>query len=212
MNAPLVKICGLTTIEDTLAAIEMGADWLGFNFYSESPRFLSYENALQIFQEIPSSIPKVGVFVNEERELVLDLACQLELDYLQFHGDESPEYCNAIGRDWFKACRLMEESALEHIPEYDCDFLLVDAGVNGQYGGTGEQADWDLARRSKNFGKKIILAGGLTPSNVQVAIATVQPFGVDVASGVEKKPGVKDHRKMEDFINKAKSVSLRVLS
>ncbi|MFO1519710.1 MAG: phosphoribosylanthranilate isomerase [bacterium] len=210
-NAPLVKICGLTNLEDTLAAIEMGADLLGFNFYPESPRYLAYEKAEMIFQEVPPNILKVGVFVNEDIQTVIDLACQIGLDYLQFHGDESPEYCNPIGRPWFKAIRLADENALETIPQYDCEWILIDAAGEGQYGGTGKKVDWELARRAKNMGKKILLAGGLNPENVQVAIATVQPFGVDVASGVEKKPGQKDLKKMEEFIAKAKSVNLHVV-
>jgi len=211
MPAPLVKICGLTNLEDTLAAIEFGADLLGFNFYSESPRFIPYEKAEEIFQEIPSNIQKVGVFVNEDAQTVADTACQLELDYLQFHGDESPEFCNPMGHPWFRALCLEDENALEQISQYECEWILVDASVSGHYGGSGEKANWELAKRAKNMGKKIILAGGLSPENVQVAIATVQPFGVDVASGVEKIPGKKDLKKLEEFITKAKSVSLHLL-
>ncbi len=207
----LVKICGLTNLEDTLAAIEMGADLLGFNFYSDSPRFISFEAAEKIFQEIPSNIPKVGVFVNEAYGTVVDYACQLNLDYLQFHGDETPEFCNEFGHPWFKAIRLQGEEDLEPISKLECEWILIDASVPGQYGGTGVLVDWDLAKRAKNLGKKIILAGGLKPENVQVAIATLQPFGVDVASGVEKSPGKKDFKKMEEFILKAKSVSLKAL-
>jgi phosphoribosylanthranilate isomerase len=211
-QVPLVKICGLTNLEDTLAAIEQGADLLGFNFYPESSRFIPYERAEEIFQEIPPNIPKVGVFVNEDYQTVVDAACQLELDYLQFHGDETPEFCNPMGHPWMKAFRLTDESVLETIPRYGCEWILLDAGVKGKYGGTGERADWELAKRVKNMGKKIFLAGGLTPENVQVAVATVQPFGVDVASGVESKPGKKDLRKMEEFITRAKSVPLRIVN
>jgi len=210
-DTPLVKICGLTNRDDALAAVEMGADLLGFNFYPESPRFLPYDEVESIFQEIPTNIPKVGVFVNEDLETVLDIACQFELDYLQFHGDETPELLNPIGHPWFRAIRLGEEKDLEEIPRYECEWILLDARVSGRYGGTGESVDWELARRAKNVGKKLILAGGLTPENIQRAVATVKPFGVDVASGVERKPGRKDLKKMEEFITKAKSVSVHVL-
>lgn len=207
----LVKICGLTELEDSLAAIELGADFLGFNFYSQSPRYLSYEKASKIFQEIPPNIPKVGVFVNEEYENIVDLTQFLGLDYLQFHGDESPEFCNAMGHPWFKAIRLGKDEDLQGINSYESDWVLIDAFVPGQYGGTGAKPDWELAKRVKNMGKKMFLAGGLNPENVQLAIATVQPYAVDVSSGVEAKPGKKDFKKMEDFINRAKSVHLRIV-
>lgn len=207
----LVKICGLTNLEDTLAAIDLGADFLGFNFYPQSPRYLSYEKAKKIFEEIPPNIFKVGVFVNEEYENVIDIAQLLELDYLQFHGDESPEFCNQMGHPWWKAIRLENESDIEKISQYESEWVLIDAHVQGQYGGTGQKPDWELVKRVKNLGKKIFLAGGLNPENIQLAIATVQPYAVDVASGVESKPGKKDLKKMEDFVSKAKHSHLRLL-
>ncbi len=211
MDNTLVKICGLTNLEDTLFAIDAGADYLGFNFYPQSPRYLSYEKAKRIFEEIPPSIPKVGVFVNEEPENLIDIVHLLELDYIQFHGDESPEFCNEMGHPWWKAIRLGKEEDLEDVSKYESEWILIDAHVQGQYGGTGVKPDWELAKRVKNLGKKIFLAGGLKPDNVQLAIATVQPYAVDVASGVESKPGKKDVEKMEDFVRRAKSVHLRVL-
>jgi phosphoribosylanthranilate isomerase len=211
MNTTLVKICGLTSLEDTLAAIEMGADFLGFNFYPQSSRYLSYERAQKIFEEIPSNIPKVGVFVNEEYQNIIDLVQLLEFDYLQFHGDETPEFCNAMGHPWFKAIRLTDEKSLEIIPKYETEFILVDAAVSGKYGGTGIKANWQLAKKVGEMNKKVILAGGLNPENVQAAIATVQPFAVDVTSGIESREGKKDFNKMEEFITKAKSVPVRVV-
>lgn len=208
---PLVKICGLTNLEDTLAALDFGADFLGFNFYSQSPRYLSYEKAKIIFEEIPPNIPKVGVFVNEDYENIIDLTQLLELDYIQFHGDEPPEFCNQMGHPWWKAIRLSSEDEIEKISAYECENILIDAYVKGQYGGTGTKPDWDLAKRVKNLGKKIFLAGGLTPENVQLAVATVQPYAVDVASGVEFKPGKKDFIKMEEFIRRAKQSHLRLV-
>ncbi|MFO1462373.1 MAG: phosphoribosylanthranilate isomerase [bacterium] len=206
----LVKICGLTDLNDALDAIELGADYLGFNFYPDSPRFLPYERAEEIFQEIPTNIPKVGVFVNEDLQKVLDLAIELELDMLQFHGDESPESLNGLGRPWYKAFRLRDSKDVLEIPKYHCEWILVDAYSDKAYGGTGLTAHWDLVHEAERFGKKLILAGGLNPDNVATAIAAVKPFMVDVASGVESAPGCKDRHKMEVFISKAKSALVRV--
>lgn len=208
----LVKICGLTNIEDTLAAIEMGADFLGFNFYYGSPRFLELDQALKIFEEVPTNIVKVGVFVNEEYQNVVDIASELNLDMLQFHGDESVEFCNQFARSWYPALRLEEEEDLERISLYESDWVLIDASVKGQYGGTGARANWGIAKQAKKFNKKLMLAGGLDADNVQIAIATVQPDAVDVSSGVESKPGKKNLKKMESFIERAKSVSLRLVA
>lgn len=206
----LVKICGLTDLNDTLDAVELGADYLGFNFYPDSPRFVDYEVAERIFEEIPTNIPKVGVFVNEDLAKVVDVAIELGLDMLQFHGDESPESLNGLGRPWYKAFRLKAPEDLAEIPKYHCDWILVDAYSEKAYGGTGLTAHWDLVHAAEKFGKKIVLAGGLNPDNVAVAIATVKPFMVDVASGVEASPGRKDRHKMEVFISKAKSALVRV--
>jgi phosphoribosylanthranilate isomerase len=200
-----VKICGLTNLNDAMDAVELGADFLGFNFYPGSPRYVKPEDAGKIIEEIPSNVPKVGVFVNEDLQSVLDLAIELDLDYLQFHGDEPPESLNALGRPWFKAFRLGKEEDLKPIPLYQCDWILVDAYSEKAYGGTGLTAHWDLVREAKKFNKKIILAGGLKPENIATAVAAVQPFMVDVASGVEAAPGVKDRHKVEEFIQKAKA-------
>ncbi len=207
----LVKICGLTNLEDTLAAMEFGADFLGFNFYPESPRFLGFEEAEKIFQEIPSNLVKVGLFVNEEYQTIIDIAAALNLDMLQFHGDETPEFCNQFARAWIPALRVGQEEDLQIVPQYESDWILVDASVEGEYGGTGVKANWPVAKQAKKFGKKLMLAGGLNPENVQTAIATVQPDAVDVSSGVELKIGRKDFKKMEEFIERAKSVSLRLI-
>ena len=200
-----VKICGLTNLNDAMDAIELGADFLGFNFYSGSPRHIAPDAAKEIFEEIPANVAKVGVFVNEDLQRVLDLAIDLELDYLQFHGDESPESLNRLGRPWYKAFRLSKQEDLNAISLYQCEWILVDAYSEKAYGGTGLTAHWDLVREAKKFNKKIILAGGLNPENVATAVAVVQPFMVDVASGVESEPGQKDRHKMEEFIVKAKT-------
>lgn len=203
----LVKICGITTVEDALAAVEFGADALGFNFYRKSPRYVDPARAKKILQEIPPSIWKVGVFVNESEQTVKDLVLDLELDYLQFHGMETPPYCEQFSCPSWKAFRLKDAQTLELMKKYKCDHYLVDAFVENALGGTGVVADWDLAREAKKLGK-MILAGGLTPENVVAAIQAVRPDGVDVASGVESHHGKKDYAKLERFITNAKEAGL----
>lgn len=199
----LVKICGITNLDDALASIEFGADALGFNFYRKSPRTLDSDRARKIIQEIPPAIWKVGVFVDEPEERVKRLVVDLELDYLQFHGNETPFYCEQFGTPHWKAFRLRDQKSLELMQKYHCDYFLVDAFMRDQFGGTGKTANWMLAQAAKKYGK-IILAGGLTDENVAEAIRIVQPEGVDVASGVESHPGKKDHAKLERFITNAK--------
>ena len=200
-----VKICGITNLEDAFAAVEFGADALGFNFYRQSPRYISPEEAGKILEEIPPSVWRVGVFVNESPDLVIDISQDLELNYLQFHGDETPYYCEQFATPYWKAFRFKNEHGFDLMKKYHCDYYLVDAYSEKGYGGTGEVADWSLAREAKKLGK-IFLAGGLTPENIEEAIRTVQPEGVDVATGVEKEPGKKDRRKLEEFISRAKSL------
>lgn len=200
-----VKICGLTNIDDTLDAIEVGADYLGFNFYPDSSRYIKVEEAFKIFEDIPHSIPKVGIFVNHDLQELIDIACQLELDYLQFHGDESPEYCNQVGRPWLKAFRLKDESDLKEIPKYKSSWFLVDSYVEKAFGGTGVVSNWDLAKQAKQYGD-LFLSGGLKPDNIEIAIRSVRPYAVDVASGVESSPGIKDKTKMDEFVKRVKSL------
>lgn len=199
----LVKICGLTTFDDALDAIDCGADFLGFNFYPDSPRYLDPAKAKDIIREIPGTVPKVGIFVNTAAQDVVDIAIDLELDYLQFHGDETPEYCNAFGRPWFKAFRLKDEKELEEMAAYESEWLLVDAHVEKAFGGTGVISNWDLARAAKKYGK-LFLSGGLKPDNIELALSSVKPYAVDVASGVESSPGIKDFAKMDEFIKRVK--------
>ncbi|MBI3541458.1 MAG: phosphoribosylanthranilate isomerase [Deltaproteobacteria bacterium] len=201
----LVKICGITNLEDALAAVELGADALGFNFYKKSSRTVDPDLVQEILQEIPRAVWRVGVFVNEPEQYVVDICHQLELDYLQFHGDETPYYCEQFATPYWKAFRLNDEKSLQLMKKYRGDYYLIDAAVEGAYGGTGMTGNWDLAREAKKMGK-IILAGGLTPENVELAIRTVKPDGVDVASGVELSPGRKDHHKLEKFIANVKEM------
>ncbi len=203
----LIKICGITNTEDALAAVEFGADALGFNFYPKSPRYVAPETVLQILEEIPPSILRVGVFVNERDSLVRDLSVDLNLGALQFHGDEVPTYCEQFATPYWKAFRLKDAKTVELMKRYRPQHFVLDAFVEDAFGGTGILADWDLAREAKKAGS-VLLAGGLKPDNVEAAILAVRPAGVDVASGVESSPGRKDHAKLERFIENALSAAV----
>lgn len=202
----LVKICGITSLEDALKAVEYGADFLGFNFYKKSPRYFEPLEAKFIFEEIPPAIKKTGIFVNEPKATVIDLAIDLGLDCLQFHGDETADYCNDFIQPWFKAFRLQKPEDVAGMAAFNSEFHLVDAHVEKAFGGTGIVADWDLAKAAKQHGK-LILSGGLKPENIDMALRVCEPAMVDVASGVESSPGVKDFAKMEEFISIVKTHS-----
>lgn len=202
-----VKICGITNLDDALDAVELGADYLGFNLYPDSPRYITPKKLQDILINIPFNVGKVGVFVNCDAKLVTDFVTQFELDMMQFHGDEPPAYCNQFARPYIRAIRPEKEADIAGLEEYKADYFLVDSFVQDSYGGTGVISNWDLARKVKDLGKPIFLSGGLKPENVEMAISSVNPFAVDVASGLESEPGKKDYRKMEEFIKKVKSVS-----
>lgn len=200
----VVKICGLTTREDALAAIEAGADMLGFNFYPPSPRYIAPEDCARIVSALPKSVTLVGVFVNAPVEQVAAILDFCGLHLAQLSGDEPPEILHALGERAFKALRpanrvALEKALLEYPPRPAPPAFLIDAFVKNQYGGTGQAADWSLARLVARS-VPILLAGGLTPENVAAAIQQVRPWGVDVASGVEATPGRKDHQKMRAFL------------
>ena len=204
-----VKICGITNLDDALDAVELGADYLGFNFYPDSKRYVSLETFDEIIKEIPYEIAKVGVFVNADPQFVIDVATEFNLDLLQFHGDETAEYCNQFARPFIRAIRPEKESDLAGLEKYEADYFLVDSFVSHSYGGTGIVSNWDLAKLvKKNFNKPLFLSGGLNSDNIEIAIGSVRPFAVDVASGVEDEPRKKSFRKMEEFIKKAKSIAV----
>src|SRR6185437_384966 len=201
-----VKICGITNAPDALAATEAGADALGFMFYERSPRHVSIQRAAEIIRELPPLSIKVGVFVDAEEDTVMRAIGDCGLNMLQFHGEESPEYCTQFGLMSIKAFRIRDVELLKALQLYPTEAWLLDAFVAEKLGGTGEKFNWDLAIEAKKSGKLIFLAGGLTPENVADAVRKVQPFGVDVSSGVEAQPGKKDHGKVRAFIKAAKSV------
>jgi phosphoribosylanthranilate isomerase len=201
-----VKICGITNPADAALAAEAGADALGFIFYDKSPRHVSVSAAAAITRAVPPHIVRVGVFVNPEEDLVLRAIAECGLNLLQFHGEETPDFCLQFGLMSMKAFRVRDAESLKQLLSYHTDAWLLDAYSPAQYGGTGERFNWDLAIQARQWGKPIFLAGGLTPENVAQAIQQAQPYAVDVSSGVEAAPGRKDPEKVKSFIHAAKGV------
>ena len=200
-----VKICGLTNVADALAAAAAGADALGFMFYEPSRRNLSPVAAAEIIRELPSFIAKVGVFVNPTMEFVHSTIETSRLDTLQFHGEETPEFCAQFGLPVFKAFRVKDRSVLAQCANFrDCAWLL-DSHVDGALGGTGVAFDWDVAVEATKLHPQVILAGGLKVETVADAVRRVRPHGVDVSSGVEAAPGRKDANAVRRFIAAAKA-------
>jgi len=200
-----VKICGITNLSDAMVAVEAGADALGFIFYPKSPRYISFESAARITQELPASIQRVGVFVNASREDVLAAQKECSLSVLQFHGDETPEFCSDFTGQTWKAFRVNGPETLNRLAAYRTTAWLLDAWSPAMPGGTGERFDWELAVEAQKAGRPIILAGGLTPENVMSAVQRVRPLGVDVSSGVEIAPGKKEPAKVKAFVAAAKA-------
>lgn len=194
-----IKICGITNYEDALAATEAGADSLGFNFYRKSPRYIEPEKAAEIIAQLPPFVAPVAVLVNEREEKIRNIMFTTGIRVLQFHGDERPEFCGRFSARTIKAFQVKDKESLKHMVHYHVNALLLDSYRDGLRGGTGMTFDWHLAVVAKTFGR-VILAGGLTPGNVAEAVKLVQPYGVDVAGGVEKEKGIKDHGKMRKFI------------
>jgi phosphoribosylanthranilate isomerase len=199
-----IKICGITNKEDAMWVANLAADYLGMVFAKESKRNISEKAALEIIEAIPPYMQKVGLFVNEEPKTVDKIITKCKLDLVQFHGEESADYCREFkGRvKVIKAFRVKDQESLMAIPQYDVDFYLLDAFVDEERGGTGATFDWDLALKAKEFGKPLFLAGGLNAENVTEAIKKVQPYAVDVSSGVEASPRRKNIDLMLEFIKK----------
>ncbi len=194
-----VKICGTTSLKDAFLAVENGADAIGFIFYKMSPRNISQKEAKEIILQLPPFIETVGVFVNETSDKINRIAEQCKLNSIQLHGEESPALCRRVKRKVIKAFRVKNADSLKSIASYKVSGFLLDSYNDGSKGGTGQVFDWNLALRVKKQGP-VILAGGLNPYNVFTAIHRVKPYGVDVCSGVENSPGIKDHEKVRAFI------------
>ena len=199
-----VKICGMTNLKDVKVAVDGGVDAVGFIFYKKSPRSVTMQVVREIVLELPPFVDSVGVFVNETAEQINKIADHCKLDRVQLHGDESPAFCKKIRRRVIKVIRVKDIQSLKKLSDYPVSSFLLDTFSEDQYGGTGKVFDWNLAYSAKKYGP-IILAGGLTPINVRQGIQRIQPYGVDVCSGVESQPGIKDHKKMQAFLKNVKA-------
>jgi phosphoribosylanthranilate isomerase len=191
----MVKVCGITNIEDALAAVAAGASALGFNFYVKSPRYLSSSAAAAIAALVPGEVLKVGVFVNEAPADVAGIARAVKLDVVQLHGGEAP-----AGLRYWRGCRVSADAVLDVDSATGAEAILLDTAVAGMHGGTGRTFAWHLARID---GWRVVVAGGLDAGNVRDAIRAARPWGVDACSRIESTPGRKDQRKMTDFIQAA---------
>jgi phosphoribosylanthranilate isomerase len=201
-----VKICGITNTDDAMAAVSFGADALGFVFFQGSPRYISPDAAAAIIRKLPSFVMTIGVFVDEKPDQIEMIIASTGVDVIQLHGDEPPEMC-AFSRRIIKAIRVKSLASLDPLVHYreKVSAFLLDTFSPDSFGGTGQKFNWDIATYAKQFGR-IILSGGLTPDNIIEAVKQVEPYGVDVSSGVELKKGEKDHLKMRLFIKRAKTV------
>jgi len=200
-----VKICGITRAEDAAAAVEAGADALGFIFSDASPRLVTTAQAAGIIRTLPPFVARVGVFVNASESEVRRAVMECGINVLQFHGEERPPFCRQFGLPVLKAFRISDAQSLKPLSDYSSETWLLDSYVAGQRGGTGSVFNWDLAAVAVKQGGRVILAGGLTPENVVEAIRRVRPYALDVSSGVESDPGKKDAAKIRAFIQAAKS-------
>lgn len=201
-----VKICGITSLEDALAAVEAGADALGFMFYAPSPRCVRADQVRRIVEQLPPFVARVGVFVNSEEAFIRQTLREAGLDTVQLHGKETVDLCRSLAPiPVMKAFRMEGPASLEALGAYAGCAWLLDSYVAGVFGGTGQIFNWDLACEAVRRGGRVVLAGGLSPENVARAVAAVSPYGVDVSSGVEISPGRKDPDKLRAFVAAAKS-------
>jgi phosphoribosylanthranilate isomerase len=202
-----IKICGVTNSNDALACSAAGVDMIGLNFYEQSPRYIRPEQARAIVRKLPLSTQAVGIFVDAPVEEVRRVARDVGLRVVQLHGSESPEVCAELARDFemIKALRIDGGFDAQRASAYPMCTILLDTYDEQMAGGTGNVGDWELARTTKKFARRLILAGGLNPENVAQAIATVNPDGVDVCSSVESAPGVKDPARIQQFVAAARN-------
>lgn len=199
-----VKICGITRTQDALLAAKLGADAIGLVFYPQSPRCISVQQAQEILAEIPAFVTTVGLFVNPDSQALRQILDHVSLDLLQFQGQESADFCRQFNKPYVKAIHMQTGVDLNKliVPYQKARAILLDTYHPQQAGGTSIRFDWQLI--PKNLDKPIILAGGLNPANVSEAIRTVRPYGLDVSSGVEINPGIKDPEKIRNFIEEVR--------
>lgn len=206
----LVKICGITNLDDALAAVAAGADALGFNFYKPSPRYLTPQHAREIVAQLPDSVLKVGVFVNEESPAaVRNIANEAGIRALQLHGDESPAYCRELATEYYviKTFAVSDSFDPQIAKSYEVEAIMLDTKHNSLRGGTGRVFDWSVAQQAAFTIPKLFLAGGLSPENIENAIETVRPFAVDACSALEARPGKKNTERVRVFINAVRRVA-----
>lgn len=197
----------MTNVDDAEAAVRFGADALGFLFYAPSPRHVSFDQAAEIIQRLPPFVAAVGVFVDAPAAFVQEAIDRTGINTLQFHGHETPAFAAQFGLKTLRAFRLRDRSTLDDLLAHRASAWLLDSYVPGVPGGSGQTFNWDLALAAKQLGGCIILAGGLTPENVASAVRYVQPYGLDVSSGVEATPGRKDASKVAEFIARARAAA-----
>lgn len=195
-----IKICGITRYEDAKVAVSLGVDALGFIFYPKSPRCVTPEQALAIIRQLPTFVNRVGVFVDEDPSTIANVARFAQLDTIQLHGKETPEQCRAVPFPVIKAFAVSPESDITVMEQYDVAAYLLDTWHADLHGGSGMTFDWSIARRACTGYSNVILAGGLGPTNIEEALDVVGPFGVDLNSGVEIRPGIKNPHKMRDAV------------
>ena len=206
-----IKICGVTNANDARACLELGADMIGFNFYPASPRYIEPRIVRRIVDTLPAGTSRVGVFVDANPEEIRKVAQTAGIRCVQLHGRATPESCRELGRE-FRVIRALSTDARfqpEHTAAFDCD-VLIDSHHPELHGGTGRTCDWSAARAAMRYTRFLILSGGLNAQNVANAIAAVMPHAVDVCSGIESAPGVKDHRALKQFINAVRAAKLSV--
>jgi phosphoribosylanthranilate isomerase len=205
-----VKICGITNLEDAQLSVKFGADALGFNFYRKSPRFIEAEKVRQIVEQLNGEVLKVGVFVNETLENIAETATTAKLDAIQLHGEETPEFCREIKQktnlEIIKAFRVSPTFKPKDVLKYEVDAILLDAYNPKEHGGTGETFDWEIAKKVQEIFPKMYLAGGLNDTNIKSALNIVNPFFVDVCSGIESVKGKKDMAKLIEFTSALKII------
>jgi len=206
-----IKICGITNLEDALHAAKVGADALGFNFYEKSPRYVTSYEVREILRKVRAERPEIkaiGVFVNEDEARIQETAVESEIDMLQLHGDESPDFVHALrsrlGLQVIKAFRVSDQFETSILDGYQADAILLDGFSRLEFGGTGKTADWEIAAGVAETGKRLYLAGGLSAENVEEAIRRVRPFAVDACSLLESLKGKKDPEKVRQFVNNAR--------
>ena len=201
-----IKICGITNKEDALNAVSLGADALGFIFYDKSPRAVHPDTVEEIVMNLPPFITLVGVFVNETKETIQAVSRQCKLNLIQLHGNEPPSFCQSLEKRVIKAIKVKEDNDIQQIRNYQgsVSSILLDTKVDQQEGGTGITFDWGLALKAKEYDIPIILAGGINQTNIEKAIQLVNPYGLDISSGVEAAPGKKEYSKLQDIFKIAR--------